>query len=81
MEFKKHPETNFKDVEKLSKKEAKKEMEALLEGIEYHDYFYYVKNQPEISDAVYDKLFHRLKELETAFPDLRAAGVHLPKGR
>ena len=28
-------------------------MQALREGIEYHDHLYYVKNKPEISDAVY----------------------------
>jgi DNA ligase (NAD+) len=44
----------------------------LREGINYHDYLYYVKNRPEISDAVYDKLFHRLEKLEKAFPELQS---------
>jgi len=72
MDFKKHPDTDFKDVDQLSKKEALDEVEALREGIEYHDCLYYVKNQPRISDAVYDKLFRRLQELEDAFPELRS---------
>ncbi|MCF8143619.1 MAG: NAD-dependent DNA ligase LigA [Deltaproteobacteria bacterium] len=70
MDFKKNPDIDFKDVDKLSREEARKEVEALREGIEYHDYLYYVKNQPRISDAVYDKLFQRLEKLEEAFPDL-----------
>jgi DNA ligase (NAD+) len=72
MDFKKNPSTDFKDLNDLSKKEARKETGALRKGIDYHDYLYYVKNQPEISDADYDKLFHRLEELEKAFPELQA---------
>ena len=71
-DFKKKPSTDFKDIDKLSKDEAREEIEALRDGIEYHDYLYYVKNQPKISDATYDKLFHRLQELEEAFPDLQS---------
>ena len=72
MDFKKNPKTKFKDVEKLSEEEARREIEALREGIEYHNYLYYVKNRPQISDAVYDKLFKRLHELEEAFPTLQS---------
>jgi DNA ligase (NAD+) len=72
MSFKKDPKTDFKAVDDLSKKEAVKEAEALREGIEYHNYRYYVKNDPVVSDAVYDKLFSRLQELEENFPDLRS---------
>jgi DNA ligase (NAD+) len=71
MNFKKNFNTEFKDMAKISKDEAEKEAEALREGINYHNYLYYVKNQPEISDALYDKLFHRLQEIERAFPELR----------
>jgi DNA ligase (NAD+) len=72
MDFRKHPKTDFKDIRSLSKKEAQEEVEALREGIEYHDYLYYVKNAPEISDATYDRLFRRLQELEEAFAELRS---------
>ena len=51
----------------MGKKEARGEIEALQEGIEYYNYLYYVKNQPKSSDSVYDKLFSRLQELEEAF--------------
>ncbi|MFO7982672.1 MAG: NAD-dependent DNA ligase LigA [Desulfuromonadales bacterium] len=72
MDFKKNPETDFKNIDDLSKKEAREEVEALREGIEYHDQRYYVENDPVISDATYDKLFARLQDLEEAFPDLRS---------
>ena len=77
MDFKKNPTTDFKETGKLDKEEAEKEIEALREGIEYHNYLYYVKNQPVISDATYDRLFRRLQELEEAFPQLQSsAGYH-----
>ncbi|HLZ51742.1 MAG TPA: NAD-dependent DNA ligase LigA, partial [Candidatus Acidoferrum sp.] len=36
----------------------------------YHEYRYYVLDEPEISDAAYDRLMERLKELEAAHPEL-----------
>jgi DNA ligase (NAD+) len=72
MDFKKSPPTHFEDVDNLGEEAAHKEIEALREGINYHDYLYYVENRPKISDAAYDKLFRRLKDLEEAFPDLRS---------
>jgi len=59
-----------KAVDKLSKDEAREEAEALREEITHHDCLYYVKNQPEISDAEYDRLFERLQDIEDQFPDL-----------
>jgi DNA ligase (NAD+) len=49
---------------------AKKEVEKLREEIARHEYLYYVKDDPEISDATFDKLMNRLKELEAAHPEL-----------
>lgn len=72
MDFKNNPDTNFKDIKETKKNDAKKEVEALREAIEYHDFLYYVKNKPAISDATYDKLFSRLEQLEEAFPKLRS---------
>ncbi len=46
----------------------KQEIEKLREEIRYHDYRYYVLNDPVISDAEYDRLFKRLKELEEKYP-------------
>lgn len=70
MDFKKNPKTDFKEAGKLSEEQARQETDALREGIEYHDYLYYVKDQPAISDETYDKLFRRLQELERAFPEV-----------
>lgn len=72
MDFKKNPRTTFKNVAKMTLREARAEAESLREGIEYHNYLYYVKDQPAISDAVFDKLFRRLQELENAFPELQS---------
>jgi DNA ligase (NAD+) len=48
----------------------KKEIERLREGINYHNIRYYRDDSPEVSDAEYDQLMQRLKELEDAHPDL-----------
>ncbi len=50
--------------------EARKEVERLRAEIRYHNYRYYVLNDPEISDAEYDKLMRRLQALEEAYPSL-----------
>src|SRR6267378_2987014 len=52
---------------------VKKEIEELREKLRYHEYRYYVLDDPEISDAVYDRMMNRLKELETAHPELVTA--------
>ena len=43
---------------------------ALRNEIRRHNYFYYVKDRPEISDSQYDRLFRELVELEQAHPEL-----------
>ncbi len=42
----------------------------LTSHIRHHDYLYYVKDRPEISDGEYDRLFRELTELEQAHPEL-----------
>jgi DNA ligase (NAD+) len=49
----------------------KKEAEKLREEIRHHEYLYYVVDEPEISDAEFDSLMNRLKEIETKRPELR----------
>ncbi|MFZ1539066.1 MAG: NAD-dependent DNA ligase LigA [Chromatiaceae bacterium] len=44
--------------------------EALRQLIDYHDYRYYVLDDPEIPDAEYDRLLRELQALEAAHPDL-----------
>ncbi len=43
---------------------SKREIEKLVKEIKEHNYRYHVLDAPVISDAEYDKLFRRLKELE-----------------
>ena len=46
------------------------QVEKLREVIRHHAYLYYVIDAPEISDAEYDALINRLRELEAAHPEL-----------
>ncbi|URA11277.1 NAD-dependent DNA ligase LigA [Thermospira aquatica] len=50
--------------------EARQEIEKLREFLHYHNYRYYVLDNPEISDAEYDEAMRRLLELEKLFPEL-----------
>lgn len=45
-------------------------VEALREQIRYHNYCYYVLDEPVISDAEYDALMRELRDLEAAHPEL-----------
>lgn len=42
----------------------------LREQVRYHQYRYYLLDDPEISDAEFDALFRQLQELEAAHPEL-----------
>ena len=46
-----------------------KELNDLREQIRYHNHQYYVLDDPQISDAAYDRLFQRLLELEREHPE------------
>ncbi len=46
------------------------EIDNLRRLIEDHNYRYYVLDDPSVSDAEYDMLFNRLKELESIKPEL-----------
>jgi DNA ligase (NAD+) len=52
---------------------SKKEAPKLRDEIRRHEYLYYVLDEPEISDAAFDKMMNRLKKLEAAHPELRTA--------
>jgi DNA ligase (NAD+) len=45
----------------------------LKNQIRHHDYLYYVKDCPEVSDGEYDRLFRELLDLELKYPDLVTA--------
>ncbi|GAB4359302.1 MAG: NAD-dependent DNA ligase LigA [Gammaproteobacteria bacterium] len=50
--------------------EVEKRIEALRRQIEYHNYRYYVLDDPEIPDAEYDRLMRELQRLEAEHPEL-----------
>ncbi|MDL1956655.1 MAG: NAD-dependent DNA ligase LigA [Candidatus Desulfofervidus auxilii] len=62
--LKEHPARN------ISLSEAKKIIDDLRTVIVYHDWRYYVLNDPVISDYEYDTLFRYLESVEKRFPQL-----------
>jgi DNA ligase (NAD+) len=57
-------------VDKIDLETAKKIYPELIDVINYHNYLYYVKAQPVISDWQYDKLYRYLADLEKKYPKL-----------
>ncbi len=51
-------------------REGEKEIEGLREQLRYHAYRYYVLDEPEIPDAEYDRLYRKLQQLESRYPEL-----------
>jgi len=51
-------------------KDLTKSLEALREKIRFHEYRYYVLDDPEISDAAFDRLMNELKKIEGEHPEL-----------
>src|SRR6478736_785717 len=51
-------------------KGVQRQMDDLRDKIRYHEHRYYVLDDPEISDADFDKLMQQLKKLEAEHPDL-----------
>ena len=47
-----------------------KEIDELREKIRHHEYLYYVLDEPEVSDAGFDRFMERLKKLEGEHPSL-----------
>jgi len=57
-----------KDLQALAQ-----QIQQLRDKIQYHNYRYYVLDDPEISDAEYDGLMQELLKLETKYPHLIAS--------
>lgn len=57
-------------TEPATEQDAADRIEELREVIRRHNYLYHVRDEPEISDEEFDRLFAELRELEAANPDL-----------
>ncbi|HJS98743.1 MAG TPA: NAD-dependent DNA ligase LigA [Terriglobales bacterium] len=53
-----------------AEKDLSRRVEELREQIRYHEHRYYVLDDPELSDADFDRLMQQLKKLEAAHPEL-----------
>jgi DNA ligase (NAD+) len=54
----------------IDKEDVRARIEELRKLIDYHNYRYYALDQPEISDAEYDRIFRELVSLENQEPEL-----------
>src|SRR5881398_1486248 len=54
----------------MATKTLEKRAEELREQLDHHLYRYHVLDDPEISDAEYDRLYDELKALEEEHPEL-----------
>jgi DNA ligase (NAD+) len=50
--------------------DVKKKIAELRSSLHRHNHLYYVLDEPEVSDAEYDRLMQALTALETAYPEL-----------
>ena len=58
---------------KAAGKAARKEIVTLREQLEYHNYRYYILDDPQIPDSEYDRLLGKLAALEKAHPEFASA--------
>jgi DNA ligase (NAD+) len=54
----------------MATKDIQERVSNLREQINYHNYRYYVLDQPEIPDAEYDRLLRELQQMEQQYPEL-----------
>ena len=53
--------------------DVRETIENLRREVEHHRFQYYVLDKPEISDADFDVIFHRLEQLEKEHPEYFSA--------
>lgn len=53
--------------------ELQHEVAELRSTLNYHNHRYYVLDDPQLPDAEYDRLFRRLQQLESEYPQLKTA--------
>ncbi|WP_456376517.1 NAD-dependent DNA ligase LigA [Thiolapillus sp.] len=54
----------------MTRKDIETQIRRLRQQINYHNYRYYVLDDPEIPDSEYDRLLRELEKLEAAHPEL-----------
>ncbi|MGZ5254413.1 MAG: NAD-dependent DNA ligase LigA, partial [Flavitalea sp.] len=72
-----YPEDSIKRLSQLTQKHLKnlsdpnqEEIEELREVLRFHEYRYYIANDPLISDFEFDQLYKALEKIESRFPEL-----------
>ncbi|NIO40145.1 MAG: hypothetical protein GTO41_08090, partial [Burkholderiales bacterium] len=53
----------------MDSQQARRKIEELKEKLHYHNYRYYVLNEPVISDYEYDQLLAELQAVEAEHPE------------
>ena len=64
------PEDDSSFSQKTNDPSLMAEVTQLHQQLNQANYQYYVLDDPQLPDAEYDRLFHRLKEIETSHPEL-----------
>ncbi|HHY07145.1 MAG TPA: NAD-dependent DNA ligase LigA [Corynebacteriales bacterium] len=67
------PQDSAEQSELSPAQQAQRRWKELAEEVQEHQFRYYVKDAPSISDAEFDGLFRELEELEEKYPELQAA--------
>lgn len=62
--------TDDPDVDPLNP-DVRRRWQELADEVRDHQFRYYVKDAPIVSDAEFDRLFHELRDLEELYPELR----------
>ncbi len=63
----------------MTREEARQTIITLTEELNHHNYLYYQKSKPEISDHAFDQKLKELEKLEETYPDLKL--THSPTSR
>ncbi|MCX6346429.1 MAG: hypothetical protein NTZ89_00540, partial [Actinobacteria bacterium] len=58
------------DIAKVKKDDAANISEKLRNELSKNNYYYYIKDKPEITDAQYDRMLRNLFDLEARFPEI-----------
>ncbi len=71
MKYSKEEQKTLIDLSKQVLNTDVKDVETLISILNFHEYKYYIENNPVITDTEYDSLFHQLRRLEEDPDNLR----------